>query len=36
MNIFTRLFSRPSNTGTVNDGSVPGAQVALYEEEATT
>ena len=35
-NFFTRLFSRPSATGTVNDGSNPGAQVALYEEEATT
>ena len=33
---FRNLFSRPSTQGTVSDGTTPGAQVGLYEEEATT
>lgn len=36
MNLLKRLFARPSPSGTVNDGSVPGAQVGLYSEEATS
>lgn len=33
---FRNLFARPSAQGTVSDGTTPGAQVGLYEEEATT
>lgn len=35
-NLLKHMFSRPSAQGVVSDGSVEGAQVALYDEQATT